>query len=286
MKSTELLPRSIMKLTPVSRTTLGEQVAGQLAKMITGGKWQRGERLPAESELRKTLRIGRSTLREALRSLSYVGLVVIKPGDGTYVTNGSGRPLQDVFTHGMLRTREDVDDLFETRIILETELVALCAQRASATDLQKIEALVMEMERAKDHPIDDFASLDIQFHSAIAEGSKNRILGSLFQSINGLLKEMLTKREYILGGHEETCRGHRKIFQALKQRKVREARRAIREHLDGFSANYLREHLADSPPRKETTAAQPEPPIPHHESEPDVAGSSVSAGRDSVVVHS
>jgi GntR family transcriptional repressor for pyruvate dehydrogenase complex len=275
-----------MKLIPVSRTTLGEQVAGQLAKLITGGKWKPGEKLPSELELRKTLHIGRSTLREALRSLSYVGLVVIKPGDGTYVTNGSGRPLQHVFSHGMLRTREDVDDLFETRIILETELGALCAQRASATDLQKIEVLVLEMERTRDHPVEDFASLDIQFHSAIADGSKNRILGRMFQSLHGLLKEMLSKREHILGGHEETCKGHRKILQALKHRKVREARRAIREHLDGFSANYLREHLADSPPRDKTPAANPEPPAPPQESRPGIVDAPVPAGRPSAAVHS
>jgi GntR family transcriptional repressor for pyruvate dehydrogenase complex len=266
-----------MKLTPISRTTLGEQVASQLAAMISTGKWKPGDKLPSELELRKTLHIGRSTLREALRSLSYVGLVVIKPGDGTYVKHRSAQPIQEVLTEDKLRTKEDVDDLFETRIVLETELAALCAQRASITELQRIEAFAVEMEATKDQPNSKrFASLDIRFHLAIAEASKNRMLGRLFYSIHALIEELLAKREYILGGHEETCMGHRKVLQALKQRNVPAARIAMREHLDGFCANYLREHLADSSPKDKVTALKEGPLLPMQESSPAAANESLA----------
>jgi GntR family transcriptional repressor for pyruvate dehydrogenase complex len=147
---------------------------------------------------------------------------------------------------GTLRSQEDVDDLFETRLILETELVALCAQRASDTDLQKIESLVLQMEDASEDRTEQMARLDIQFHLAIADAAKNRLLSRLFYGIHGLIEEMLTKRESILGGHEGTCLGHQTVLQALKQRAPQAARVAMREHLDGFSARYLREHLAES----------------------------------------
>src|SRR5512132_3634253 len=76
-------------LKPVSRVTLGEQVAAQLADQIAEGRWQVGEKLPSESELCATLGIGRSTLREALKSLAFVGMIRMRPGEGTYVTGGS-----------------------------------------------------------------------------------------------------------------------------------------------------------------------------------------------------
>lgn len=245
-----------MKLTPISRTTLGEQVASQLAGMISARKWKPGDKLPSELELRKTLHIGRSTLREALRSLSFVGLVVIKPGDGTYVNHGPSKPLREVLSHGALQTREDVDALFETRVVLETELAALAAQRASEEALHKLEALVVEMEKSKDDPNADFASLDIQFHLTIADGSGNRILGRLFHSIHGLIQEIMTKREYILGGHDETCLSHHKVLQALKHRNAQAARAAMHEHLGGFSANYLRQYLAESLPQGKAPASK------------------------------
>lgn len=265
-----------MKLTPISRTTLGEQVAGQLAAMISTGKWKPGEKLPSELELRKTLHIGRSTLREALRSLSYVGLVTIKPGDGTYVEHRSTQSIEGILTQGKLRTQEDVDDLFETRIILETELVALCARRASTSDLQKIEAIAVEMEATMDQPQGKFASLDIQFHLAIADGSKSRILSRLFHSIHGLIEETLAKREHILGGHQGTCRSHRKVLQALVERDVEGARAAMHEHLDGFIANYLREHLADSSPKGTVSAPKDDPPPLLQTSTPDAVDGSLA----------
>jgi GntR family transcriptional repressor for pyruvate dehydrogenase complex len=252
-----------MKLTPINRTTLGEQVASQLAGMISARKWKPGDKLPSEFELRKTLNIGRSTLREALRSLSYVGLVVIKPGEGTFVSHGPGKPIHEVFAQGIIRSREDVNDLFETRVVLETELAALCSQRASEADLEELESHILAMEKNKDHRAVDFASLDTKFHLAIAQGAKNRMLGRMFQSIQGLIKEILTMREYILGGHDETCVSHRKILVALKQRDATAARTAMHEHLCGFAANYLREYLANSSLDDKAEAAKKEtlPPL-------------------------
>jgi GntR family transcriptional repressor for pyruvate dehydrogenase complex len=98
-------------LTPVSRVALSEQVAGQLATKISHGAWKPGDKLPSESQLCEALRIGRSTLREALRSLSFVGLVVMKAGEGTYVRSESTELLQKVFSQGVFGTPQDVDDL-------------------------------------------------------------------------------------------------------------------------------------------------------------------------------
>src|ERR1039458_9109987 len=80
---------SMPKLKPVSRVTLGEQVAAQLAAQISEGHWLPGDKLPSETELCASLCVGRSTLREALKSLAYVGLVQMRPGEGTYVLEGT-----------------------------------------------------------------------------------------------------------------------------------------------------------------------------------------------------
>ena len=72
-------------LKPVSRVTLGEQVAAQLSDQIAEGKWKPGEKLPSESELCFALNIGRSTLREALKSLAFVGMVQVANFNGRLV---------------------------------------------------------------------------------------------------------------------------------------------------------------------------------------------------------
>ena len=87
-------------LKPVTRQTLGQQVATQLAAMVTSGKWRTGERLPPEMELCKILHIGRSTLREALKSLAFVGLVQMRHGEGTFVAQGTDHLLDRILAKG------------------------------------------------------------------------------------------------------------------------------------------------------------------------------------------
>src|SRR5260370_1434476 len=119
-------------LKPVSRVTLGEQVAEQLARQISEGRWRSGDKLPSESELCATLGIGRSTLREALKSLAFVGLVQMRPGDGTYVLGGTQLLVDRIRAHGVLKTEKELQDVSEARLILETELAALAGERPEA----------------------------------------------------------------------------------------------------------------------------------------------------------
>jgi GntR family transcriptional repressor for pyruvate dehydrogenase complex len=140
-----------------------------------------------------------------------------------------------VLTQGLLTTQKDVDDLYETRVLLETKLVALCVQRASENDLRKLEELVAEMERTQDTKV--FVSLDLQFHFAIADASQNRMLAQLLRTISGEIGEAMTKGT-LTGGLQEASVTHRKVLEALRQRKVRKARHAILEVLDGFRQQY------------------------------------------------
>ena len=71
----------------LNKVTLTEQVMQQLAAKIVNGELKPGERLPPERELAEMLQVSRSRVREALRALSLIGLVSIKPGGGTYVGN-------------------------------------------------------------------------------------------------------------------------------------------------------------------------------------------------------
>src|SRR6266568_1799093 len=98
-------------LKPVTRQTLGQQVATQLATMVTSGKWRQGERLPSEMELCKILHIGRSTLREALKSLAFVGLVEMRHGEGTFVCKESNHLLDRILAKGLIRSEKTVADV-------------------------------------------------------------------------------------------------------------------------------------------------------------------------------
>lgn len=226
-------------LTPISKKrTLSEEVAAQVMAMISSGTFKVGAKLPPESDLCQSLRVGRSTLREGLRALSLVGMVRMRPGEGTFVAEGSSEFLDRAFGHGLLREASDIRDLFETRILLETRLAALCARRATQEELQHLDHLVMEMTMAAHSNPRNVPTQDLEFHLKIAAYSRNRVMAQLFRNMRHILYEWLVKCEQIPGAQANACYCHQKILDALKQRDPRKASSAMRSHLNNMPLPY------------------------------------------------
>ena len=225
-------------LKPVFRMTLSEQVAMQLAERISAGRWKPGEKLPPESSLCETFHIGRSTLREALKSLAFVGMVRMRAGEGTFVAEGPSKFLEQVLTRGLLNNPREVTDLSEARIMLETELAALCAQRATESELETLRLIIKRMQEASPEDSEGFLNLDLEFHLHIAEYSQNKILAQMMRTIRGLLREVIEKSIQIPGSRSLAVDQHWKVVEALATRNVRRARAAMREHLHTFERGY------------------------------------------------
>jgi GntR family transcriptional repressor for pyruvate dehydrogenase complex len=221
----------------LARATLSEQLATQIGHMISEGTWKPGEKLPSEPELCQAFSVGRSTLREALKSLSFLGTVETRHGEGTYVRQSPSIVLARILGHGLLSV-ENLADLVETRIALETELVRLCALRATNDDLEHLGRLVQEMHESVQSDAKRFLELDLDFHLSIAASSKNQVLASLLQTIRGLLQELIEKSQELAGARELACEQHGKILDALQDRNPRQARSAMRRHLTVFQRRY------------------------------------------------
>ena len=219
------------KLKPVSRVTLGEQVAAQLADQISDGVWKPGDRLPSEGELCATLHIGRSTLREALKSLAYVGMVQMRPGEGTFVLDGTRKLVDRILSRGLLRSERELRDVGEARLILETELAALAAERAQPQDLARLETILDEMKRSLHGEGRTYAEVDVEFHLAIAEASKNQVLHELLAPIRGVLQDFITKSQELPGIKQNAHEHHARILATIRQGHPEKARRAMRAHL-------------------------------------------------------
>jgi GntR family transcriptional repressor for pyruvate dehydrogenase complex len=237
------------KLKPVSRVTLGEQVASQLAEQIAEGQWLPGDKLPSETELCATLRIGRSTLREAMKSLAYVGLVQMRAGEGTYVLDSTQSLVDRIRSRGVLRTEKELEDVSEARLILETELAAMAAERLEPADLERLEQILRDMKLSLDGNGRDYAALDVDFHLTIAQCSKNQLLHELLVPIRSVLQEFIAKSQELPGIKENAHESHAKIVAVLRQRNPEKARRAMRAHLQTCEKAFtLLDRISDTPP--------------------------------------
>ncbi len=246
-----------MSLKPIAKTTLCEQVARQIGEMISSGQWKPEDRLPSEAELSKIMGVSRATVREALRSLAFVGLVQMRTGRGTYVAASVPIFIDHLLAHGVLNTEKDLRDLTDARMALETELTALCAERATAEELQQLELVVKEMERARPEGGGKFADLDLEFHMGVATYSKSQVLAKLLRTIRSLLQEFIAKSAQMPGDRDLALLEHQKILEALIEREPRKARSAMRNHLQSFLRGY-RLLVGTATPRAQMHAARPD----------------------------
>ncbi|MEJ8851214.1 FadR/GntR family transcriptional regulator [Variovorax rhizosphaerae] len=163
---------------PVRRRTF-EDVTSQIREQIAQGALREGDRLPAERVLAETLGVSRNTVREALRSLEYAGLLTQKPGasGGAYIASGGVDVIRSAFDDLMSLGTIRAPDLIEARIVIGREVARLACERHDATDLA---ALVDNVEKthkaaeAGDLPLRVRYSLE--FHKLMALAAKNPVL--------------------------------------------------------------------------------------------------------------
>jgi GntR family transcriptional regulator, transcriptional repressor for pyruvate dehydrogenase complex len=220
----------MVDLNPVSRVTLVEQVALQLAEKISQGFWLRGQKLPSEPELCRALGIGRSTLREALKPLAFMGIVRMRPGEGTYVADVYPGLLSQILARGASSAENRFVDVWETRATLETKLAALAAERADAGDIERLESLLKDMQASLESN-GQCTDRDLDFHFAIADASKNCLLRQLLLAIRGMMHEWISKSHELPGKKENAIGEHRRILEAIRQHDPEKAHKAMEAHL-------------------------------------------------------
>lgn len=125
-------------------------------------------------------------------------------------------------------------DVCETRLILETELAALSAERITDSELGTLTKLVERMGQHLEAKDSSFEDLDLEFHLQLAASSKNPVLQQLMNPIRDLVFEWIVKSQQFPGLRLNAHQQHQAILQALIQRKPEKARKAMREHLETF----------------------------------------------------
>ncbi|MGR6916893.1 FadR/GntR family transcriptional regulator [[Actinomadura] parvosata] len=175
-----------MPLGPLRPSPLVEQATEHLREQITQGEWPVGTRLPGENALAKTLGVGRSTVREALRALAGAGLVQARQGSGVFVI--ATEPAEE--WPARLR-RAAITDVYEVRVIVETQAARLAAGRRTDEDVAALESALRERERAAAGDDAAFVDADIALHAAVVAAAGNPVLSDLFAEFAPALRERL-----------------------------------------------------------------------------------------------
>jgi GntR family transcriptional repressor for pyruvate dehydrogenase complex len=227
--------------TPIQATKLFEQVAVQIEQQILLGGLRSGDRLPTERELAEQFHVSRTAVREALKTLAQKGLVDMRPGRGTIVIDGTSQALRDSL--GLVMRVSQLDrshNLVEVREILEPEIAALAAARATEEDIAALQAAVDVMD-ATLHDADAFIDADNQFHQTLARATQNALILILVEPIMALLSEQRKQIFAVQGGPQRGQQHHKQLLDAMTSHNPEAARNAMHAHLrqvraDAFTA--------------------------------------------------
>lgn len=214
---------------PIARRKTYELVADRLLALIAARKLQPGDPIPAERELVESYRVGRSSVREALRMLESRGLIEAR-GNGSFAVSEFRSSLGESL--GLLLSVDEADarELFEVRRILESETAALAAERREPEHLVRMAAAIEEMEKGLDNE-QSYIAADLSFHLIIAEASGNRLASHLMHAIRGQMQEALGTAFLVPGGPQRSVFQHREILEAIEARRPDEARLVMHAHI-------------------------------------------------------
>lgn len=234
---------------PIKTRKIYEEIVEQIKELITEGTLNPGDKILSERELSEKLKVSRASLREALSAMEIMGLVEVKPGEGTYIRQTN----LDSFIHPLalvlMMKRDTVYDLLEVRKILEVGIAGLAAQRATEDELKAMEEALEQMEQ--DLGKNDLGEgADVKFHYALAEAAHNSLLMRLMNTISDSVRKSIHLNRLTLydtpGTSQKLLEEHRQVYAAIKAGKPDEASQLMYNHLAGVEEKLAASEKKDS----------------------------------------
>jgi GntR family transcriptional repressor for pyruvate dehydrogenase complex len=231
-----------MNLQTISLGTIPDAILQQIKLLIRKGELKPGDRLPNERELGEKFGVGRSSVREAMKALVVLGLVV-RTREGTFVNPDPTKLVWNSLDSHAGLTQGSISEVFEARRLFELGMAALAAERADADDIAEIWNWAPERVDS----LDEFKMTDIRFHSAISKATRNSFLAELYTHMQGVLfrthqwfnaLEQLDKKS-LYSQLSVNLQQHRVIAQAIADHNPEAAQQAMLQHFTSLEGSML-----------------------------------------------
>lgn len=218
------------------RETVVTTITRRLVSYLLAGDISPGQRIPSERKLAEALGVGRSVVREALKSLTLLGLVEVRQGDGTYLKSPDSSLLPQSIEWGLMLGVKRTKDFVEARQHLEVILAGLAAERATKEDVRELHRLLDLMRRAGEaHDAQRFVEADIAFHFRVAESAGNIALSDILASIRSLLQAWVSRVIGAAADFAPSYVEHVPILEAIERGDIGGARAAMELHMRAAS---------------------------------------------------
>ncbi|MFF4525066.1 FadR/GntR family transcriptional regulator [Streptomyces bluensis] len=226
----------LAKITVEPREPLASEVSRRLIDYLMSGEVQPGDRIPSERQLTEMLGVNRPTVREAIKSLGFLGLLEIRQSSGTYFRGADSDVLYRLFELGLVFGGQVARDMVQARAELEVTIAGLAAQ---ARDEAGVELLRARLAAMRECPEEDFPEADTAFHAALGELAGNTVLRDILKGMRATIQRGWVQRTGAVRPREVAYDDHVPIFEAVAQGDAEAARAAMARHMDGASRRLM-----------------------------------------------
>jgi GntR family transcriptional repressor for pyruvate dehydrogenase complex len=244
-------------LRAVDRSKLSLSIVDQLVEAIKTGGLLPGTALPAERVLAVQLGVSRSSVREAIRVLEHAGVLDVRTGSGTFVTDAGVSNVAMLRAQAAALGDQSPLDMIVARLAIEPLCAELAAVNRRDRDIAALRASIAQqavlVERDED-PTD----VDLDFHQSIAAASQNTVLLLLLERLIPIMRQGTWRElKQRTGGRNDTFRlflkQHQSILDAIEQSDATAARERMHEHLSVIEAGLLHEVVGAAAATEPTT---------------------------------
>lgn len=231
------------------RSSLADQVAERVVKLIIDEGLRPGDRLPAEGALASTFEVSKPVIREGLSQLVGLGLIESHKGSVATVKRVTDKPLMAYFSFAVRQDPQGLREAIELRRVLEEHVVTIAAMQATDEDMKELRRCLGHLYVTRDLG-EEWSVADAEFHRKILEIAQNPTLGRILTAINDALWETVTGVRSL--HHPDTLGSyhrHEAIFKAIEARDPVAAKEAMKAHFDAM--NYVIDHLDDEPTQEQ-----------------------------------
>jgi GntR family transcriptional regulator, transcriptional repressor for pyruvate dehydrogenase complex len=218
--------------TQAKKPRIFEGVNSHILEQVKVGLLVPGSKLPSERDLSAKLGVGRSAVREALRSLEMSGVLRFQRGasGGAFVKESGSDGIETSIRSMLILGRLPLSDLLDVRASLLGQCARLGAERGTKQDFARLDSNIDELERCINTFNNQFPAIEpaVEFYRLAARSSHNPLMILLVNAIAGLVAEMLTKLDH--RPRRDSVSARREMVAAMREGRADDAARVMRLH--------------------------------------------------------